>query len=375
MKLTRRGTLSLLSGVFAGSACFSASAADDPVSVPIGISGGRVVMNVTLNEGRNYRFAVDTGGAASLIRESVAREAGLSASGFARVGAFGSDDPRQVYQADSVIFGGMIRQNGARFVAVSGDGLGDGIAGSLASGLLTTLPGELDFDACEWRVWQHGRPVLDGFTALNAEFSVPPSEAWSPFLLADARVNGAGYRFLLDTGSPSFVRLNHRTARQLGLWSDDRPFAPLGGGRRVVRISSLEFGGSTFERPLALLLPGNLEADVSDGLIGLPTLQRFNLFCDRRRNAILVRRNGTGAPPEHYPLSGLEIGKDGRTVLVVGTGSPAQAAGVRTGDAVLSDGSGGFRGGMNGKEGDRITLRVGRGGGEREVSFVLRGWL
>ncbi len=375
MNLSRRRTLSLLSGLFAGGTTFSASAADDPVSAPIGMAGSRVVMDVTINDGRSYRFAIDTGGAASLIRESVAREAGLSASGFASVGVFGSNDPRRVYEADSVIFGGVIRQNGARFVAVPGDGLGKDIAGSLASGILTALPSELDFDAFEWRLWQHSRPVLTGFTALKAAFSDTPSMDWSPLLLADARVNGAGYRFLLDTGSPSFVRLNHRTARQLGLWSDDRPFAPLYGGRRIVRISSLEFGGSTFERPLALLLPDNQVAEISDGLIGLPIMRRFNFFCDRRRDEILVRRNGTGAAPEHYPLSGLEIGKDGRTVLAVGTGSPAQEAGVRAGDAVLADSGWDFREGMNGKEGDRVSLRVGRDGGEREVSFVLRGWL
>ncbi|MBB3881532.1 hypothetical protein GGR01_000353 [Acetobacter oeni] len=34
-------------------------------------------MDLTINDGRNYRFSIDTGGASSLIRETVAWEAGL----------------------------------------------------------------------------------------------------------------------------------------------------------------------------------------------------------------------------------------------------------------------------------------------------------
>jgi len=376
MHLTRRSLLSLVSALAAGMGSGFAYAAEEPLVGPIKLIGGRVAMAVTINDVQTFMFAIDTGGATSLINETVAHDLGLPSAGYVDVGIFGQSGPRRLFETKSINYAGIFRQKHAGFVGVPGEPLGDGLAGSLDCGILTTFFCELDYEALEWKVWPRTRPTLSGYSRLDAEIT-SPQPGLSPFIVSSARVNGSKRRLLLDTGSESFVRLNHDVAQELGLWSDQWPYAPFRGGARITRIDSLDFGGSDFQRPLALLLTDNRESTISDGLIGLPTLRRFNLVCDPTNSAVWGLRNNLPAPAEHYPLSGLWVDTSGTSmkVAVVGTGSPAQKSGMKIGDVILNKDAPTLFQQLAGSQGSLITLEIARRDQRSMISFTLEPYL
>ena len=354
-----------------------ASADDGPLVGPIQLVGSRVVMPVSIGNAGTFLFAIDTGGAFSLIREDLARQLSLPDGGTLNVGVGGVTGFRNTFVISDASFAGIIRQRNILLVGVGPHVLGEQIAGALASGILATVFSELDFDALQWRVWPTGRPKLEGFTRLDSTITRPEGDRWSPFMTASGVVNGTRLRFLLDTGGLSLVRLNHHTARTLGLWSDDRPFAPARNGARIIRLEKMEFAGYTFEGLLALLLPDNQVVDISDGLIGLPLLRCFNLACDPVQRVLWTRRNSLSPGPFTYALSGLAVTQagDAARVTAVGKGSPGEQAGIHPGDTILSPPPQALQQALNGPPGATISLTIGRDSGQSSATLTLRAYL
>lgn len=374
---TRRHALQFLSSALAASRLPTAHAAPAPLRAPIELVGSRVVIAVTLNGTGPFLFAIDTGGAVSLIREDLAARLNLPRTGEVHIGVSGQSGGHPAYDVANLVIGGIIRQPHAQLISVVNFGFGDGISGSLGSGLMTTLVSELDFDAREWRVWTEGRPDPSGFTPLDVDITRKPATGGSPFIVAPGAVNGSRQQFLLDTAAESFVRLNNTTARKLGLWTSDRPYAPLRDGARIARIDRLEFGGIPFERPLALLLPDDREADISDGLIGLPILRQFNLTLDPQNERLWIRRNSLTAPQYTYPLSGLWFDRHHNDFVItdVGPGSPAKAAGLQPGNRILGTDATTLATQLHGPAGSTLQLPVEQDGRQRIATLHLQPYL
>ncbi|WP_233453473.1 aspartyl protease family protein [Gluconobacter thailandicus] len=312
----------------------------------------------------------------SLINESVARDLGLPEAGDLRIGVTGTPVLHQIFVAPELTIGAVIVQHHVRFVAVPGAVLGDGIAGSISSGLLTTRPCLLDFDALQWCVWNDSRPTFTGYTRFQA-LAVDTKPGVSPMITAEAQVNGTPVRCVIDTGGESFVRLNRSMAEHLDLWTDARPYAPVAQGGRIVRVDTLSFGGVLFERPLALLLSTDRNTNISDGLIGLPTLRRFNIGFDLDADALWLRQNSLPATDYRYALSGLAVSKIDRGLRVddVGSQSPAADTGLIPGDIIETSEPANVIRQLNASAEAEVTFRVQRGASRRVVTLRMLEYL
>lgn len=175
-------------------------------------------------------------------------------------------------------------------------------------------------------------------------------------------MNGRPVHCVIDTGGESFVRLNRSMAEHLGLWTDARPYAPVAQGGRIVRVDTLSFGGVLLKRPLALLLSTDRNTNISDGLIGLPTLRRFNIGFDLDADALWLRRNSLPAPDYHYALSGLAVSDidHGLRVDDVGSQSPAAGVGLLPGDVIETSDPANVMRQLNASAGTEVTFRVQR---------------
>jgi hypothetical protein len=361
------------------------------VTSRIAVIGPRVVMALTI-EGRGpYPFLLDTGGYVSLINNRLAGELGLAKRGLTRIAGVGGAATAPVYLAKDVIFGGGARQQGVALVGTDllGGGGGGGPLGALASGFLTSIDSDLDMQAGEWRAYPGGRPDRAGLTRVG-KYRYDEHQGRGPRgsnrLFGPAAIDGRSRQFLLDTGAPRVAALDHPTARAMGLWNDQRPFAPIrpsgvsgqAGVARLVRADSLEFGSVRFTRPLVTLGAFGDRTGRGDGVIGLELLRHFNLSTDVRTGELWVAHHGaTRFPDERYGMSGIWVDQRGDQVIVaaVGTGSPAAEAGVRTGDAVVGEPFRAVLAKLGARPGQAVPLAIERDGKRRDVSLMLRPYL
>jgi hypothetical protein len=354
----------------------------------IAILDGRVVMPVTISGNGPYLFLLDTGGAGSLIDAKLARELKLQSTGQVRTRGVGGLAVLDSYTARDVIFGGGARQPVVSLLAIDG-GFGPRVRGSLAAGILTTVDSDLDIEAGEWRAYPDGRPERIGFVKLEQAIRSKGTQgrnAASPRLYGDVQVNGMVLDCLLDTGAPGAISISYDNARRLGLWDDARPFAPhatngiggSGGIGRIVRADSALFAGQLFDRPLVLLRSPSDGARGQDGIIGLSILRGFNFSTEVKTHSLWLQRY-SDAPPlaERYGMSGLWLENKGKEirVAVVGTGSPASAAGIQVGDRITGLDFRSAIARITGAPGQSVELSVVGNGPARSVRFALTPFL
>ncbi|PXA88478.1 hypothetical protein DMC25_11010 [Caulobacter sp. D4A] len=386
--LDRRQTLALLAALFGAGGVDAALAADAPTTAPIiapiiakvRLQGRRVVIDVLLDGKGPYTFIIDTGAVISGMRPDLPGQLGLRKLRDVRLNQ-GKVFP--LYAVDDVVFGGAVRQSGVSLAGLTDVKLdGDGL---LAAGMLTSFDSELDFEAGLWRVWPGGLADRSGFTRLESDLRESNTVAGSPRIVAAVELDGQPLRPLLDTGAPNALYMENRLGRQLGLWNDETPYAPIrprgiaGPTKnlsRIVRAKRLKVGSEVYESPLVVVhAPQEL---TSGSLMGLPILQTLNLSFDRGDNALWVKRNGLPVAATTYARSGLWVDLEGSEVRVteVGAGSPAAKAGVQPGDMVRGARSVREAVAMtSGPAGREVTLPLTRKGQPTEVRFTLSDYL
>lgn len=368
--LSRRAVLEL-GGAVAATSAVPARAAKPAATVTsrIIVAPDRIWVPVTIGGQGPFRFILDTGASVSGIAVPLAQKLGLRRIGSVRMNGIGGLTDMQFYEAKDVVYGGGIRQGSAAF---GGLDLPLGGGGLLAAGLFTTHDSDLDCGAGEWRVHPQGRDDFSGLSRLPGV--IEPGGRGSARIVLDAVLDGQKYRLLADTGAPGEVLLFSSEVRRSGLWSDDRPFSPtplqgIGGTSerigRIVRAGHLAIGEFTFDAPLVRLYdPKDFNRNTLhyDGIVGLAVLQRLDLSTEVRKARLWARRNDRQRPAENYRLSGvwLDRGKDGKiSVAVVGTGSPAAAAGLRPGDVLAETDWRAVVRALDGPPGSTATLTVG----------------
>ncbi len=375
--MNRRALLAMLA--LAGLAPGRVLARQTAIEAPIRLENSRVLMDVTLNGSGPYPFALDTGAEVSGLRLELARQLGLRELRQVRLG--GSRFP--YYAVDELVLGGVVRQNDAGLFGLDSDRLG--AEGLLAAGLVTSMDSEVLFEAGVWRIHPSGGPDRTGFTPLDGAIQPPANPVLSSRLFANVDINGRRERVVLDTGGPRPMTLSRERAEAHGLWNDTTPFAPvvqsniLGRSTepsRLVRAPRLTIGQHTYENTLISLNAG--ENIGGETILGLPVVRTLDLSIARADNTIWVRRNGLTVNEPTYGLSGLWLDEvaGGVQVSVVGTGSPAAAAGVRPGDQVR--GMADFRAALDhvrGSAGDRVTLDLLRGRETFQAAFTLAAYL
>lgn len=377
MSLDRREFL-LASGAAALLPPVAAQGAADVVRIPVELTDSRVVVSCSIGGQGPFAMVFDTGGAIGLIQTQLARTLKLKQIGSSMLGLHGGRGAYPIYHAPDLVFGGQVRQPDAAFAGVDIINFGPGLVGSLAAGVLTAVDGELDFEASEWRIYRGQTPNRDGWTRFDRAVTVRGNPNGSPFLFADARLNGATFRFGLDTGMPSTMRIYRKTAEAAGLWHAPRwtPAAP-GGKARIVRAPTLELAGTTLTDLLVTMLEEPEWTYFDAGVIGLPLLRHFNMAAVASERVLYLKHNALPAQPERYNRAGVWIEHDGKavTVGVVGPQSPADHAGLKAGDRLVGADFHTLVERLYEPAGTQVALQVERGGARRDVVLTLADFL
>lgn len=378
--LNRRRVLSLMSSPFLAGVAGRAFAASGVIIAPITLTDKRVLIDVSLQGDGPHPFAIDTGGAVSLIREELA--AALKLRQVRTMPLNGKPSP--IYEAKDVVMGGAVRQPVVAFGGIEGARLG--AQGSLAAGLLTAGDSELDLDAGQWRLFPDAPPDRAGYVRAPAQLLQESPNA-SRRIFGEVTIDGSPLEALLDTGGPQVLTMPHAEGVKRGLWNDATPYAPqsfsggvLGSSKsrgRLVRVRRLAFGPIVHENVLVAVRPPDMDQGRrAHAILGLPFLRTMNWSLSR--DGLWVKRNSQAPITPTYALSGVWVAQDGGRIIVdsVGGGSPAAKAGVRPGDVVQDVAD--LRAAINlfnGPPGKPAAVTLKRGGETVKAEFVMAEYL
>lgn len=348
-----------------------------PYRIPITLTDSRVLVDCMIGEHGPYRFVFDTGGTIGLIELNLALQLKLKQLGTSRLGLKQGRKAYPIFAVQDLSFGGQVRQAVSAIAGVDVVNFRDGAIGSIAAGALTAGDCELDFAAGEWRIYTDGSPDRSGWTRYEKAIFHQGNLNGSAFIVADARLGGQSFRFGLDTGMPSSMRIYRKTAEASGLWNAPRwsPTAP-GGKGRMVR-APLHLAGETIPDVIITILETPEWSVFPMGVIGLPILRRFNMATAPKEEALFLKPNAVQAPAERYNRAGLWIDREGSDVkiAVVGPGSPAEKADLKAGDRLIGADFETLINQMFEAPGHRIALTVERAGARRDLWLQLEDFL
>lgn len=355
----------------------AAAAGAEPPSIPITLTDDRIIVGGSIGGSAMMPFVLDTGGEIGLIELAVAEKLKLRQLGNRRLKLAFGDRNYPIFQASDVLLGGRFQMPVLALGGIERK-LGNGSVGAVPARVLTVTDGELDFDAGAWRIHPEGLSGLSGWTRFEKAIVQRGKNDDSRFLFADAAINGKSFRFGLDTGMPSVMRIYRRTAEAAGLWDAPRwtPGAP-GGKTRVVRPDRFEIAGATIPRPLIQIREEVDWKEFDTGLIGLPILRLFNLATSNRDGALLLKRNRQAPQEDNYNRGGMWVDRAGAAslVTVVGPGSPAAKAGIKPGDRITAPAFEVLIKRTYDAPGTVLQLTVESGGSARQLDLVLADFL
>ncbi len=193
------------------------------------------------------------------------------------------------------------------------------------------------------------------FTSHN-QFNTKPSGEIIPFIgfdggipLVEASIDGVRGKFWLDTGDRASMTLTTPFIQANNLKAIYKPSFELITGwgiagplqTQIIRAGQVTFGNEAFTHPI-LRLPtatkGGMTSTTSNGTIGNELLKRFNLTINYLKQHIVLNRNSFYSNAHEFDRSGMWLMLDGANfkVLDVFSQSPADKAGVRTGDIITT---------------------------------------
>lgn len=312
------------------------------ITAPIRLADERVLIEARLNGRGPYAFAIDTGAVVSGVEEEIARELGLPVIRKVRLARREFD----LFKVADLTLGGAVRQADAALFGLKGDLRG--ASGLIAAGMVTTFDSTLDFERMEWRVYPGGLSDRPGYEQLDSSIRQDPGANGSKRIGLKVMLDGKPLNLVVDTGLPRTLVLERDAGRRLGYWDETRAFAPapwngIAGPAprpsRAMRGGVLQIGSRRFETPVVTVQDMPPIQQGYDGIIGLPVLERLNLSVDTKAGTLWAKANGRPGWRERISRTGLWLDEapGGAKVAVVGTGSPAAAAGLKVGDRITGE--------------------------------------
>jgi hypothetical protein len=369
---------------------FAIAGGQGSTTVPFELVNNHIYLDVKLNGRGPYRVLCDTGGA-NVITPEVARDLGVKPEGALEgrgVGEKSQDVGLARLERVQIGDATIERQVFAVF---------DFARLEPAEGV--PMPGLVGYEVFKRFVVRidYGRKLL---TLTVPSAFREEGHAAIPFRLdghtpqVEGSVDGVAGAFDIDTGSRAsldllgpFVEKNGLVARYGAKFEGVTGWG-IGGPARsyLTRSKSLKLGSvevGNVVTTLSLQKKGAFSNAYVAGNVGAGVLRRFTATFDYGQQRLYLEPGSADPGPDTFDRSGMWLNRgDGYfEVMDVIAGGPAQEAGIRTGDRIVSV-DGAAAGGLRLPDlrlrlrteppGTRVRLRVRSGESEREATVVLR---
>ena len=319
--------------------------------VPFELNGNMIYLQVRVNDSRPLWFALDTGAYNSIINLPVAQALSLKTGGAGTAtGAGGQVQTVSLRGLAFDISGAPLKDLNiaALPLAFIENSSGRAMDGILGAEFFRRYVVEIDYEAKEISLYE---PATFQYSGRGE--SLPLSFYDNhPYVSAKVELPGRPPiegEFVIDAGSniplillPSFIETHKLreslppTLKSYGRGVGGEVALPVG------RASSLHLGGFRVERPVTAFPPaGTFGREGKAGNIGSAVLRHFKVTFDYSRRRVILEPNRHFADPFEHDMSGLQLVTEGPafaafTVNRVLENSPAEEAGVRKGDEVVS---------------------------------------
>jgi len=359
---------------------------------PFKLINNHIFADVKVNGKGPYQFIFDTGGV-NLLTPPLTKELGLDAAGHMQGNGAGSGHMDvQLVKVSSLQLGDATVKDQV-FAQIPIDSMGsiEGVA----------MPGMVGFETFRRFVTRidYGAHTItlikpDAFDPKDAGTAVPISFNGNT-IEVPATYDGVPGTFTIDTGNRGSLILNSpfvAAHAQFAKYST-APEATTGWGiggptkSHVIRGHNLVIGGQTVAAPVVLLSTATKGADADttqSGNIGGGVLKRFVVTLDYGNNKMYLKPvTQSVADLDSFDRSGVWINKSdtGYKVVDVTKGTPADMAGLKAGDEIVSvDGKPATTTPLyetrarlrNDAPGTVVKFTVKRGGETKDVSVTLR---
>jgi len=365
--------------------------------LPFEYSARHVWLRASVNGGPPADFLYDTGASLSVLDSAYAASIGLATEGRIQgqgAGATGSgafatvsalrvqgDDGDGVELKDLKV--AVLNLNGVLAPFFWRDA-----AGVVGFDFIARFVNEIDFDRRTLTLYDLATFKYDGHGT-----AIPMTRAGhapAVKLTLDGELEG---EFRIDVGSGSTVDLHGPFVKRHGLESKlGRTLEVMGGGfggtftSRLGRMKSIAVGPYSWARPLVSLSGaegGALASEDYAGNVGNQILERFKCTLDYERRVLYLEPGAQYKKADTFSRSGLQLAKLEGAVQVarVMPGSPAEKAGVREGDTIVTIAGRPATGYTvdeadelleDGAVGSKVKLELMRGGKKKKATVTLR---
>ncbi|MBS0274179.1 MAG: aspartyl protease family protein [Proteobacteria bacterium] len=359
---------------------------------PFHLYNNHIFADVKVNGKGPYQFIFDTGGI-NLVTPPLARELGLAAEGHMQGNGAGSGHMDvQLTKVSSLQLGDATVKDQV-FAQIPLDSM-DNIEG-------VGMPGMVGFETFRRFVTRidYGAHTItlikpDAFDPKDAGTAVPISFNGNT-IEVPATYDGVPGTFTIDTGNRGSLILNspfvaaHAQFAKYSIAPEATTGWGIGGPTKshVIRGHNLVIGGQTVAAPVVLLSTATKGADADatqSGNIGGGVLKRFVVTLDYGHNKMYLKPvTQPVSDLDSFDRSGMWINRSatGYSVVDVTKGTPADTAGLKTGDEIVSvDGKPATATPLyetrarlrNDAPGTVVKFTVKRGAETKDVSVTLR---
>lgn len=329
------------------------------VTLPLRLINGHIYISGKVNGRGPFSFLLDTGWGTSSITPEVASGLGLKVQGAQKtIGAGEGTAEARFTRVRKLQFGGVQLLNQALIVSSAFDGK--------TRDAVSNFGGLVGYELFKRFVVRHDFERETLTLTLPSHFVYRGGGTIVPFKLSNtiplvrAEVDGVPGEFIVDSGFPGSVILYSNFVTKNDLTAKYNPKFEIitgwgiGGPVRtgVARVRIFRLDGVTVPDlvlTLSLLKKGTLANPYLAGAIGSEILRRFTVTFDYSRRKMMFEKNVNYDSPEVFDRSGMYLSKgpDWFEVLDVVTGGPADEAGIKVGDRIVS---------LDGKKSSRVSL-------------------